>query len=314
MKKIKESPRIKYIENKWRRPIEKLLQQWHWQDNLKHKEIGKKLNIPRPTITRWFHQLKVPTQRCTRFTNNNLLYLGPNRLPKKPKPPKKPKERVPVNEDFFKKWSPEMAYILGFFIADGCLFINPRGSRYLDFQITDRELLYQIRDCLDSKHKIKRKILNKRWKPIFRMQIGSKKMFISLNRLGVKTRKTGREKMPILPKKYFTDFLRGYFDGDGNIWMGHINKKRQNPTLVLVLAFTCKSKKFLSDLRKILIKYSNCNKGSLYYGSKAYRLAFSTNSSLTICRYMYKNIPSNLFLPRKKVVFEKFLKSRGGVA
>lgn len=91
MKKIKESRRIKEIENKWNNSIENLLRKWHWQDNLKHKEIGKKLNIPRPTITRWFKQLKVPTQSCTRFTNNNLLYVGSNRPPKKPKPPKNQK-------------------------------------------------------------------------------------------------------------------------------------------------------------------------------------------------------------------------------
>ena len=29
--------------------------------------------------------------------------------------------RLAVNEDYFKKWSSEMAYILGFILADGCI-------------------------------------------------------------------------------------------------------------------------------------------------------------------------------------------------
>jgi hypothetical protein len=36
-----------------------------------------------------------------------------------------------VNQDFFKKWSPEMAYILGFFTADGSMAKNKRGAHFI---------------------------------------------------------------------------------------------------------------------------------------------------------------------------------------
>ncbi len=34
---------------------------------------------------------------------------------------KRDKPRLMVNEDYFKYWSPNMAYILGFILADGCI-------------------------------------------------------------------------------------------------------------------------------------------------------------------------------------------------
>ena len=59
-----------------------------------------------------------------------------------------------VNQDFFKKWSPNMAYVLGFFAADGNMIINKRGAHFIEFQINDLELLKNIRRALNSDHKI----------------------------------------------------------------------------------------------------------------------------------------------------------------
>jgi len=37
------------------------------------------------------------------------------------------------NENFFKKWTPEMAYVLGFFAADGSMVKNKRGACFIEF-------------------------------------------------------------------------------------------------------------------------------------------------------------------------------------
>jgi len=57
-------------------------------------------------------------------------------------------------ENFFKKWTPEMAYILGFFTADGTMIKNRRGAHFIEFQITDRNLLRKIKRSFGSNHKI----------------------------------------------------------------------------------------------------------------------------------------------------------------
>lgn len=47
-----------------------------------------------------------------------------------------------------------MAYILGFFCADGSMIRNKRGAHFIDFQITDGDLLFKIRKAFGSNHKI----------------------------------------------------------------------------------------------------------------------------------------------------------------
>lgn len=58
------------------------------------------------------------------------------------------------NENFFKKWSPEMAYVLGFIAADGSLVENKCGAHFLDICSTDKEIIYRIKRILKSNHKV----------------------------------------------------------------------------------------------------------------------------------------------------------------
>ena len=37
------------------------------------------------------------------------------------------KSKIKINQDFFKTWSPEMAYVLGFAVADGCIIKRNNG-------------------------------------------------------------------------------------------------------------------------------------------------------------------------------------------
>jgi len=107
------------------------------------------------------------------------------------------------DENFFKKWSTDMAYILGFFCADGSMLINPRGSCYIEFENTEPGLLEKFRNCLSSNHKISKNTKHKNWKPFYRMQIGSKEIFSDLLRLGVTLRKKTRLQLPKIPNLYF---------------------------------------------------------------------------------------------------------------
>lgn len=153
------------------------------------------------------------------------------------------------NENFFKTWSPDMAYILGFFCADGAMTINPRGSKYIDFTIADLGLLEQIKTSLGSNHKIKiRPGDNENTKMRYRLQIGSKIIFQDLLNMGLTPKKTFRMNLPEIPKKYFADFVRGYFGGDGNVWCGKMHKERKTPGLSIRASFTSGNQKFLKDL------------------------------------------------------------------
>ena len=125
-----------------------------------------------------------------------------------------------VDKNFFKSWTYDMSYVLGFFAADGYLTLNKRGANFWSIQITDKELLYQIRKVIKSEHKIGLKVSKKGHKNLYRLQIGSKEMCNDLRNLGMHEGKTKSLAVPNVPKKYFPDYVRGYFDGDGNEWIG----------------------------------------------------------------------------------------------
>ncbi len=209
------------------------------------------------------------------------------------------------NENFFKTWTADMAYILGFFCADGAMTINPRGSKYIDFTITDLNLLEKRRDYLGSNHKIKIRPGNGRGvKNRYRLQIGSKVIFQDLLNLGITPNKTFRMKLPKMPNEYFLDFVRGYFDGDGNVWSGPTHKDRKTPNLSLRTSFTSGNKNFLQALAEKLNKNYKIH-GSLIFREKAYRLTYSNAGSLFLYKFMYNN--ANIYLERKKIVFERYL-------
>lgn len=217
--------------------------------------------------------------------------------------------RKEVNKSFFKEWTPEMAYVLGFFLADGSLDVNARGGEYFNFHICDRELLDAIREVLGSTHKISTRKRQGNQNNLYRLQIGSKEMCNDLRKLGVKEQKVHFLSMPPVPNKFLHHFIRGYFDGDGNIWMGRIHSNRAKSTTALHLGFTSCSKKFLEDLKSIL-QSGGLKGGSLFGRDNTYKLQYSINDSIMLYWLMYSDECSVLYLPRKRSVFEKFLKMR----
>ncbi len=214
-----------------------------------------------------------------------------------------------VNKKFFKKWTPEMAYVLGFFMADGYVFTSKRGGKYFAIQIKDKDLLFNIRFVLGSEHKITKRIHNKDESIFYRFQVGSNEMYDDLGKLGIKERKTYRLKLPDIPKKYFGDFVRGYFDGDGNVWVGMMHKDRKKQTRVIQTAFTSCSLNFLSDLQTSLCDFG-LGKGCIYSRGNAHCLKYSIKDSLNLSKIMYNNLGNNLFLERKKVRFDNFIKNK----
>ncbi len=318
---LEKSNRIKNIENKFNVPIKDLLYQMHWLEDMKHRDIALTLNTPRTTVTRWFCRLQVPTQSCRRFTDKNLtswLYKT-GQLKKKPRyegPDRRiQRTRGRLNVDFFKEWSPEMAYVLGYFAADGCMFINPRGSKYVSFTSCDCEILQKVRRMLGSNHKFGvKKRHNRNWKDAFTLQIGSKEMHKDLIKKGFMPKKAFRFKLPPVPKKYMRHFIRGYFDGDGSITRGYFKRKDRNnkKTPYILTSFASANINFLRKLSETLIRNINIGKG--YLNKKSGHLSYSKLDSIKLFRYMYKGVSKEQYLERKYNKFQKAFRLIGAVA
>jgi intein/homing endonuclease len=204
-----------------------------------------------------------------------------------------------------------MAYVLGFFAADGSMIQNKRGAHFIEFNITDLELLEDIKGALRSDHKISGRVRSgHNWKTLYRLQIGSKEMFRDLGRFGFSQDKSKKMRLPEIPNKYLGDFVRGYFDGDGCVYFGtHWARDRKKKRYVFSTRFTSGSKSFLEDLKRSLSEYVHSGfivekkrkSGEL----SGYELVFSNRDSFSLFELMYKNGRAKLFLDRKYSIFNK---------
>jgi len=119
--------------------------------------------------------------------------------------------------------------------------------------------------------------------------------------------------IPKISDKYFRDFVRGYFDGDGNVWTGFIHKERKTKSLAIQTVFTSCSSNFLSDLKDRLSGMGIHGGNIIAKEDRYYKLQYSIINSLKLYDFMYNhNIKDSqgLYLERKKKVFEKFKSMR----
>lgn len=202
-----------------------------------------------------------------------------------------------------------MAYVLGFFVADGSMIKNKRGAHFIEITITDRDLLKEIQKNLGSNHKIStRKNINFNQKRVYRLQIGSKEIFNDLLKIGLSSKKSKRITLPNIPKNYFAHFVRGYFDGDGNVTVCTYKRNNTNKSsTTLQSGFISGCRNFLQSLKDKLSELRIVRGGTLYYSNNGWRLFFSVNDSKNLYRYIYHELDNKLFLDRKKKIFEKYL-------
>ncbi|MEK7093960.1 MAG: LAGLIDADG family homing endonuclease [Patescibacteria group bacterium] len=209
------------------------------------------------------------------------------------------------SKSFFDSWSSEMAYVLGFFYADGYLQKNSRGSSYVCFVSTDKELIQGIHAILKSNHKIGEKPPSKfRKKTLYVLQIGSTYWFEKLESLGLTQNKSLTIRLPQIPREYLSHFVRGYFDGDGGVYLEkYFAKDRNEYRWVFSCSFTSGSRLFLEDLHEALSFY--ISGGQLKTKERGFELVFSHRDSLALSHLMYDNAPTELLLKRKFEVFQQ---------
>lgn len=211
-----------------------------------------------------------------------------------------------INPNFFKVWSHGMSYTIGFMFADGGISINSRGGCYFALYSNDEDLLKKIKNKMGSDHKISKRSV--RSGNVFRFQIGSKEMVNDLKELGFYENKIKRMRIPEIPNNFISDFIRGFFDGDGNVWVGTSHKNSKS-NITIQTSFTSASRYFLIDLQLRLKKLGLLG-GSIFSikNKDCSRITYSVNDTLKLYKIMYNIDCVDLYLPRKRKVFEKYIK------
>ena len=194
-----------------------------------------------------------------------------------------------INENYFNEYSHNMFYVLGFISADGCVTSTNGKNKCVSIHIKkeDKKILEKIKNDMKSNHKIYE------YEKSVKLCIVNNQLYNSLQNFGITERKSLTFHFPNIPTEFQSDFIRGYFDGDGTVSKNHYSVK--------ILG----TKQFLEMLAEILSK-QNIKIHSIYEANpnkqNSSHLTFALlitrkNECEKFAKYIYKN--NGIYLERK---------------
>ena len=208
----------------------------------------------------------------------------------------KPKGKVKI------QWSSNFAYAVGLLASDGCI---QNDGRHIDLTSKDRGQLKNFLRALNIEVKItsKNSSLGRRY---LRVQFGDVLFCEFLKTIGLTSAKSKTIGVIKIPSKYFFDFLRGSFDGDGTFYSYW--DPRWRSSFMFYTVFISASHKHIDWIRRELFNRLKV-KGHIARDSKksTYQLRYAKNESFKILKNMYYS-EAAISLKRKRIKVEKALK------
>lgn len=230
-------------------------------------------------------------------TTRDLISIG-NRI-----------RRHKIDENYFKAVDSRMkAYIFGWLMSDG--YLHDSGSAYqIRLKIADIAILEAIKKEMkydrELFHNKKEKKHHKQTKTLI---ISNMTMFQDVINLGCTPRKSLTKKFPTsVPEKYMPDFIRGYFDGNGCMYLF-----RQNGQPFIEIKI-CSSKYFAKGLfdkfQELGINCQVDRDKRAHKNTGQFRIR-AIKAAVAFGDYIYANMKGQLCLERKRAKFIDFKKQR----
>lgn len=205
-----------------------------------------------------------------------------------------------INHNYFKTQSEDRAYWLGILGSDGCISRN-ENQIYIELQRKDRELLEKLNLSIENQRPIKDYETSRGYENS-KLYFYSKQIKQDLKNYKIIPNKTYDPNYgfpEILDKKYYWDYIRGLFDGDGCIKNGSS----------ITWQIDTGSKDIAENIQMFLkqenieVNISLCPKKNV----TLYRVyCYGKEKCFMIYKKMYST-NSNLFLKRKKDKFKELL-------
>jgi transcriptional regulator with XRE-family HTH domain len=234
-------------------------------EGLSQREMARRLGVGKTTVNRWSAEVGLEPVKYT------------------------------VNENFFRTFSREMSYILGFIFTDGNVSWNEEESRR-SLTITqskkDFEHLERIRGIMKSN----KPLCFSQKTESYRLIVTNKKLCSDLIRLGVIPKKSLIVDFPKIPRKFLSDFVRGVIDGDGSI--SYFNRERSPYFTIRVYSG---SKKFLIKMEQAIRKELGISSKITSVHGNTYGIRYTCKQAKILAKWIYSD--TDLFLKRK---FEQY--------
>jgi intein-encoded DNA endonuclease-like protein len=218
-----------------------------------------------------------------------------------------------VNHDYFSEINEEVFYWAGFIAADGCISIRKKfNNQNLIINLGEKDLshLERFKSHIKSYHPIKKKTvknskINPKWndRNTYCLTISSKKIFEDLKKFGIGPNKSASYDMPewLINHGLISHFMRGYFDGDGCIYINKpSNKIKVNQARLSVIG----SEKFINNFCNIIYNKLSITNKSISFRNKMTVITYGGNNlTYIVGKFLYEN--ANVFLKRKQELWEK---------
>jgi hypothetical protein len=208
-----------------------------------------------------------------------------------------------ANYNFFKTWSPEMAYVLGLIASDGNICHSGR-SHTLHLASDDKDVIEKTKVLISYTGPIHEKKRDN-GKTSYSLRICDKTIFNDLKMLGITERKSLTFNPTQIKKQFTNHFIRGFFDGDGTVFSSKHPIYTSQKLGVRFYTASLPMAKYLYNVVKPLFKKYQ---GKIVFHlahqkTRYYSLSFSYNNSKLLFEYMYKN-SNGLYMQRK---YNKFI-------
>lgn len=204
--------------------------------------------------------------------------------------------RPPRTVDFFRIWSPEMAYVLGYWWADGYMYIKPCTTAHeIEFASIDREHLELIAQTIGTTYHMR---LVAKTTNCYEITYCSKEMYYDLLSLGGTPRKSRTATMPVVPPDLLSHFIRGFVDGDGTLcWNG------DRPVVQIYSA----SSNLLTTMGQAIEHATGIPAPNLATNRERFYIKWSTIRAKCLAAWLYEQNPG-LALGRKAVIAADFIR------
>lgn len=241
----------------------------------------------------------------------DILIQNNRKVPESRKGQGGAKRKYSLNENYFEKLdSKDKAYFLGFIYADGFITKRNIGQSILGLTLAEIEPIDKFKKYIQTDKPVgfyKKTNSYSENSYEYKLALISDKLVSDIEKLGVVERKTLILTFPNIPEELIPHFIRGYFDGDGSVFLH--KDYTDNEYLGINI---CGTKEFLTTLSKYIpfLEEGQCIYKEKRRETNCWNLKLASNiRSLELYHYLYKNC-DDLYLSRKKEKFEKFIKDR----